>query len=533
MDAVFDGLDEGVLLVDADWQVVRANAPARDLLGRDPRHAPVVDAFPESVEATFERRFADRRPAAVAFEEYYPEIETWLAVRTRPLDGDPDGEGRDGAAYVMAVYLRDVTARRDRRRTLESHEAALATVDRLLEIVSELVASMAGAPDRESVEGTVVERLVETELYDTAVVLAAAADGGGLDRRAAAGSDDVVAALTAAADDGLEAAALDAGDPVVSRSLAADDRLPQAVRRSGFAHGVQCGLAVPIAHDAATYGVLGVYTDRPEAFGERERAGFATLARTAGLAVGAARRRRLLLSDTVVELTLRVTAGTDPFVAASTRGDYTVAVDGMVPVEGGLVCYVSVEGAAPSTATAALEGPGLSVARVVDAGEADGLLEVEVATGAGALAAVTARGGSVREATFAAGTGRLTVELPPGTDVRAFLDAVTDAVPETELVAKRQREREIETAGEFRRDLRGRLTDRQYAVLEAARLANYFQSPRGSNAGEVASALDITAPTFHHHLRAAERKLVEAFFGDEPVTETVDRLDAATTDDPS
>jgi predicted DNA binding protein len=82
-------------------------------------------------------------------------------------------------------------------------------------------------------------------------------------------------------------------------------------------------------------------------------------------------------------------------------------------------------------------------------------------------------------------------------------------------VAKRERERDVRTAGEFRRDLRERLTERQYVALKTALLAEYFRSPRGSTAEEVAESLGISSPTFHAHLRAAERKLVDAFFADE------------------
>jgi hypothetical protein len=106
-------------------------------------------------------------------------------------------------------------------------------------------------------------------------------------------------------------------------------------------------------------------------------------------------------------------------------------------------------------------------------------------------------------------------EASPDTDAREVVEAVTDAFPGTELVTKREREREVETAQAFRSDLRERLTDRQLQALRTAFLADYFESPRGSSAREVGDALGITAPTLLHHLRAAQRKLLEAFFEEE------------------
>jgi predicted DNA binding protein len=84
-------------------------------------------------------------------------------------------------------------------------------------------------------------------------------------------------------------------------------------------------------------------------------------------------------------------------------------------------------------------------------------------------------------------------------------------------VAKRERERDVTTAREFRDELQDRLTDRQENALRTAFFANYFESPRGSSAAEVAKALDITGPTLLHHLRAGQRKLLAEFLapGDE------------------
>lgn len=57
---------------------------------------------------------------------------------------------------------------------------------------------------------------------------------------------------------------------------------------------------------------------------------------------------------------------------------------------------------------------------------------------------------------------------------------------------------------------RGRLTDRQREVLETAHRMGYFDHPKGANAGEVASTLDITTATFSEHLSAAQSKLLDA-----------------------
>jgi predicted DNA binding protein len=56
---------------------------------------------------------------------------------------------------------------------------------------------------------------------------------------------------------------------------------------------------------------------------------------------------------------------------------------------------------------------------------------------------------------------------------------------------------------------RGKLTDRQYEVLQTAYEAGYFERPKGANATEVAAMLDISQSTFTEHLVAAQRKILE------------------------
>ncbi|MFB6141551.1 MAG: helix-turn-helix domain-containing protein [Halosimplex sp.] len=56
---------------------------------------------------------------------------------------------------------------------------------------------------------------------------------------------------------------------------------------------------------------------------------------------------------------------------------------------------------------------------------------------------------------------------------------------------------------------RGRLTERQYEVLQTAFEMGYFQRPKGANASEVAAALDISVATLVEHLARAQTKLLE------------------------
>jgi predicted DNA binding protein len=76
----------------------------------------------------------------------------------------------------------------------------------------------------------------------------------------------------------------------------------------------------------------------------------------------------------------------------------------------------------------------------------------------------------------------------------------------------RERERPPTTKREFMTGLEERLTDQQFTALQRAYLGGYYDWNRGTNGDELAESMGLSRPTFHQHLRAAERKLVEEFF---------------------
>jgi predicted DNA binding protein len=45
-------------------------------------------------------------------------------------------------------------------------------------------------------------------------------------------------------------------------------------------------------------------------------------------------------------------------------------------------------------------------------------------------------------------------------------------------------------------------------------MSGFFESPKEQTGREIAASLDITQPTFNHHLRVAQRKLFEIVLGE-------------------
>ena len=98
--------------------------------------------------------------------------------------------------------------------------------------------------------------------------------------------------------------------------------------------------------------------------------------------------------------------------------------------------------------------------------------------------------------------------------MRTLAERFQEHYPETEVIAKRQRERTIRSLFEVQDVLQEDLTDRQWEALQTAYSAGYFDWPRESTAKEIANSLDLAPPTLHEHLRGALKELNETFFSE-------------------
>jgi len=520
MDAVLDHVSEGVLVVDGDWEVAGANAAATTLLESEASAlvgSDVREIFPESAELTFHGHFEGEDPPRkdVRFEDYFPELERWFEVRT-VVDGD------------FVVYLRDVTERRGLEGSVADREAELSRLNRINAIIQSIVRDLIDATTREEIEAEVCEGLAGSDLYEFTWIGEREPTSDGIVHRASAGESDGLVELVVEGGDSPDApetpedAVLRADESRIVRRLVDEGAVPDRIRRVAFARGLQSAIAVPLRYGTTTYGVLGVYATRPDAFSRRERESLETLGVATGFVINAARQRNLLLSDTAVELTFGLSDRADLLVAASGRHDCSLAVEGVVPLaEGSLLCYVGVEGARPDDVLGSItDRDAVADGRVVHETSTEdpfegGLVEVTV-TGASPVLSLVERGATVRSAEFEAGVGRLVAEVAPDEDVRETVEAIGERFPGTELLAKRDRHRDVETVREFRSSLHERLTDRQQTALRVAYHGGYFQSPRDSTAEELADGLGISSPTLHYHLRSAQRKLVEAFLDESP-----------------
>jgi len=412
----------------------------------------------------------------------------------------------DGDTIGIVGTGRDITERVERERALEQRRDELETLNRINELLLDITRELVEAPDRRALERTVCERLASSSLYRFAWIGEREFDGDGLAYRVSAGADEgYVSDLTVDLDEtgdehGPATRALQTGTVQV---VNVDEASFEPWRAAAEARDVRSVAAVPLRHGETVYGVLAVYATRPDAFSEREQAGFGVLGETIGFVINAVKRRTLLFADRVTELEFEV-GGTPCLLSEVASGaDADVELSGFVQAEDRWLAYLDVGVSSADRAREAVT----AIDRVVDArvvSSGSDLVRVEVAIDGSPLLDATASVG----ATVAGGTGtatgaRLVIQVPGEADVREAVELLVDRLPDATLVAQRELDRQPDWPGAPGGPVDA-LTDRQREALQVAYRAGYYAWPRESTAEEIAETLDIAPATLHAHLRKAE-----------------------------
>nr|WP_233264970.1 bacterio-opsin activator domain-containing protein [Halomarina oriensis] len=391
---------------------------------------------------------------------------------------------------------------------LREQRDALRTLDRLNVVIRSIDQSLVQASTREEIEQAVCERLVDVDRYVGAWIGNDRATTRTVVSRATAG---VVGTLPDE-EGGPTTRTVETGERTVVRSVhEGEDEWHDAASDVD----VTAAIAIPIVYEATTYGVLTVYADDPEAFGDEEEvAVLCELGETIGHAINAADSRRALLTDRVTQFEFGIDAPDAPLRGLATAANCSFEFRGIVSAtDGSYLEYYSASVDDPETLVEAADGVD-DVERIRHVGDHGGESLFELRFDQHVVQTIGALGGRAT-ALQADSTGyRVTAEFPRDADRHTVVDSLATAYGSATLLAQRETEREFTSQQEIWESFRSRLTDQQWRALKAAHLAGFFEWPRGSTGEEVADSLDISAPTFHEHLRAAQRKLLETLVDD-------------------
>ncbi|SIS21642.1 bacterio-opsin activator domain-containing protein [Natronorubrum thiooxidans] len=478
----------------------------------------VWDVFSAGESAYYENVSRD---AAVAKTGSQNELLVPLGTHGVVIAGTDDVDGIDETmtevVHILAANTEAALDRAEREqllrendRTLTRQNEELTRLNHTNEIVREINHGIAQASTRTEIETRVCERLADTERYRFAWIASsdasppeptswAGVDGAFIDQLREAGEHAPEIQLSR---ETLEAE----GVQVVRNVLEADGWDER--RREALTYGYQTVLAVPLIDDKRRYGVLLIHVAGVDSIGERERAVLGELGETIGHAIRSVERTRAMLTDSRLELELAVHDSRLLFNRLAERAESPVTVEGLIERDDEVVVFVTTSA---ETECATLEqSASVETLSVVSAGEDEILFELTVSSSpfADILRTYDVQ---LRTATAQNGTTRLVLELPQQVEARSLIERFRERYPETELEARRETTR-AHSIRQLDTHLEEELTERQFEALQAAHYSGFFKWPRESTGEDLADVLDVTPPTYHYHLRAAERKLVTLAF---------------------
>ena len=410
---------------------------------------------------------------------------------------------------------------------LERQHQRLAALNNLNEVVRDTSSAVIEQSTREEIEETVCRRLADSPQYLFAWTGEIDPDTREVRPRAEAGTDEYLDGMTITVDPddersaGPTGRALRTDEVAVSHDVRAEPQ-HDPWRERVAEHDVRSSAAIPIAHDGTVYGVLNVYSTRTGAFSGEEREAIASLGEVIGHAIAATERKRALMSDELVELEFQARDVFDTF-DGSIDPSGSVTLDHAVPVEDGtfLVYGTATPDAIDTVNRLAEVLPTWESVTFRSEGEnGAGNGEDENATerfelrmvDPPVLSTVASLGGDVEGVVVEDGRMRMTIHLAPGTDVRRVIDTVEETYPHAELLRRQQVTRAPDGSPVVQKHFVEELTDRQRTVLAVAYKAGFFEWPRDVTGEDLAESLDVSPPTFHQHLREAERRVFETLF---------------------
>ncbi|MBX0321992.1 PAS domain S-box protein [Halomicroarcula sp. F13] len=404
------------------------------------------------------------------------------------------------------------TALREREEERRQQNEELRQLKEVNAIIRRVDRVLVEADTCEAIEQAVCDELAASKWFSFVWLGRSTEDG--VDPRAWAGRSssylDAVSQSTAG-DDGPPAVQTAQSGTTTLVPCITDDLRRGHWRTEAISRDFRSAISVPLAYDDYLYGVLTVYADRTEHFGETLESVFAELGESIANAMREIESRQRRPGDGVVELALSV-PGSKPFTTqVARRLDQRITCEGVVPGEADATrLFVRVPDGEPATVTEAIAG----IRQVQSVSPVSEDLYEVVVEGETVVRAVTDQGARLGDLEARPDRVDVVVHLAAGADVRTFVEQLESRYDDVQLNARREKTTRQPNHGSVRAVLEERLTDRQLEVLQTAYLSGFFDWPRETTGEEVASMLDITQPTVNRHLRVSERKLLELVLED-------------------
>jgi len=437
----------------------------------------------------------------------------WNRVTLTPLY-----EGEELTHFVG--FQEDVTEQKEAEALARQRADALReerqTLERVLGRVSGMVNNVShalvAASNREEVERQVCSEIAATDGYTHAWMGEPQVAGSAMTVRVSEGRTQQIESGSSADLAGtVFERALDQGGVVVPGT---DDQVPPAVTPDQFDAAAMA--VVPLTYRRTTYGVLSVYADRAEVLDRRECEVFEAVGQMVASGLNAVETKQVLTADRVTELGFEITDGSFPLIDLATRADGALSYNGATLEDGeSFRLFVTLSDVDTDESFDAMLAScdGLEDGYII--ARRDGTIAASLAlSDRQPFGELAEYGATLQDLSVSgsSGTAQLHIDLPVEGDSRSVLSTLKDSYDGVSLVRQRDREREPQPTTAFTTAVADRLTDRQFTALETAYLSDYFEFPRPVSGEELAESMSISRQTYHQHLRAAQRKLLEEFF---------------------
>ena len=414
----------------------------------------------------------------------------------------------------------------DRQRDLEQQTVQLEQMNRLTELSQKIHERVLRADSRSEIEQAVCDQLVASDICSFAWIGEYESDTDRVTPRTWTGTDRGF--LEGSRTPSNETPPPPAVQTARTNEQTLNNNIADGLRGKGWQRrllerGFQSVVSIPLSYQQLSYGILTVYAKTPDVFDLPTQSVLEEVSETVGYAINSIETKQGLVADRAVELRLEATESDDIIHRIASVVDTEITFEGIVP-QGDTSCIVFFStGAPPDDLQACVNTlPRIERLECLTDTEDTSLFEATV-SGTQLALTVAEQGGAPQLIQSDGDTLEIHLEVPQTVDIRKLIAELRRSCPDIELVSRHKRERGVQTRESFHSELTAQLTPRQFEVLLAAFYSGFYQSPRDKTGQEIADTLDISQPTFSHHLRVAVRKLLEQLFSEGGTTQHLDR----------
>ncbi|MFC7199024.1 bacterio-opsin activator domain-containing protein [Halospeciosus flavus] len=403
---------------------------------------------------------------------------------------------------------------REQDLTLQRRNDQLTALNRINETIREIDQAVVQAETREEIDHTVCELLTGDDRFTFAWIGTVDSTTGTVEPRAWAGDEQgyLDSRSFTVAESGVEPAGRTAAtrEATIETNVAAGLR-DEPWRKDALARDYRSVLGIPLVYNDLTHGVLTVYAETQDAFGETAQAVLAELGETIASALSAIERKNALLTTSITRVEFAVDDPSFVLSRIAQEAGCTLSYQGGVQqTTDGSYVFVTVEDASVETVErAAADLVAVDEVRRISADGDQGVLRLRLTQPFLALE-LADHGAVFREASADPTSTSLVVDIPESIDLRNITQLVRRAFADVELRSKHSLDQAAEHT--LYSKFLDKLTDRQLEVIQTAYYSGYFESPRDSTGEDVAETLGISPPAFYQHARTVQRKLFAALF---------------------